>query len=79
MAFAVFTENMVKYRQWNGRKGSAPLPIFLKGEWDMKRVKAACICQTLHFLLKEDTEPGLARRLVQEEVAAYKSGWTVAM
>ena len=45
----------------------------------MKRVKAACICQTLHFLLKEDTEPGLARRLVQEEVAAYKSGWTVAM
>lgn len=22
----------------------------------MKRVKAACICQTLHFMLKEDVE-----------------------
>lgn len=39
----------------------------------MKRVKAACICQTLHFMLKEDTDPGLARRLVQEEVKAYRS------
>ena len=38
----------------------------------MKRVKAACICQTLHFLLKEDTDPALAQRLVQDEVAAYR-------
>lgn len=38
----------------------------------MKRIKAACICQTLHFLLKEDTEPVLAQRLVQDEVAAYR-------
>ncbi len=38
----------------------------------MKRIKAACICQTLHFLLKEDTEPALAQRLVQDEVAAYR-------
>lgn len=38
----------------------------------MKRVKAACICQTLHFLLKEDTDPALARRLVQDEVTAYR-------
>lgn len=38
----------------------------------MKRVKAACICQTLHFLLKEDTDPVLAQRLVQDEVAAYR-------
>ena len=38
----------------------------------MKRVKAACICQTLHFLLKEDTVPVLAQRLVQDEVAAYR-------
>ncbi len=38
----------------------------------MKRVKAACICQTLHFLLKEDTDPALARRLVQDEVAGYR-------
>ena len=38
----------------------------------MKRVKAACIWQTLHFLLKEDTDPELARRLVQDEVADYR-------
>ena len=38
----------------------------------MKRIKAAGICQTLHFLLKEDTEPVLAQRLVQDEVAAYR-------
>ena len=38
----------------------------------MKRVKAASICQTLHFLLKEDTDPVLAQRLVQDEVAAYR-------
>lgn len=38
----------------------------------MKRVKAACICQMLHFLLKEDTDPVLAQRLVQDEVAAYR-------
>ncbi len=38
----------------------------------MKRIKAACICQTLHFLLKEGTEPVLAQRLVQDEVAAYR-------
>lgn len=38
----------------------------------MKRVKAACICQTLRFLLKEDTDPVLAQRLVQDEVAAYR-------
>lgn len=39
----------------------------------MKRVKAACICQTLHFLLKEDVEHSNAVRLVQEEVAYYKA------
>lgn len=38
----------------------------------MKRVKAACICQTLHFMLKEDLEHASAVKLVQEEVAAYK-------
>lgn len=39
----------------------------------MKRVKAACICQTLHFMLKEDTPHSYAVKLVQEEVAQYKS------
>lgn len=40
----------------------------------MKRVKAACICQTLHFMLKEDLDHGLAAKLVQEEVENYKKG-----
>lgn len=38
----------------------------------MKRVKAACICQTLHFQLKDDIEHDLAVKMVQEEVRRYK-------
>lgn len=38
----------------------------------MKRVKAACITQTLHFILKEDFGHEYAVKLVQEEVAKYK-------
>ncbi len=38
----------------------------------MKRVKAACITQTLHFLLKEDIGHDYAVRLVNEEVRKYK-------
>ena len=38
----------------------------------MKRVKAACICQTLHFMLKEDVAHDYAVRLVQDEVAHYR-------
>lgn len=40
----------------------------------MKRVKAACICQTLHFMLKEDLGHDYAVRKVQEEVEQYKKG-----
>ena len=40
----------------------------------MKRIKAACICQTLHFMLKDDTEHDYAVKLVREEVEKYKSG-----
>ncbi len=40
----------------------------------MKRVKAACICQTLHFMLKEDVPHDWAAKQVQEEVANYKRG-----
>ena len=40
----------------------------------MKRVKAACICQTLHFMLKEDVDRETAISLVEQEVAAYKTG-----
>lgn len=38
----------------------------------MKRVKAACITQTLHFLLKEDVGREYAKKLVAEEVKKYK-------
>lgn len=38
----------------------------------MKRIKAACICQTLHFMLKEDLEHEMAVRQVKEEVVQYK-------
>lgn len=38
----------------------------------MKRVKAACITQTLHFQLKEDLGHDYAVKMVQEEVAKYK-------
>jgi hypothetical protein len=40
----------------------------------MKRVKAACICQTLHFMLKEDVEHDYAVSLVKQEVEHYKRG-----
>lgn len=39
----------------------------------MKRVKAACICQTLHFMLKEDVGHDYAVNLVNDEVANYKA------
>ncbi len=38
----------------------------------MKRVRSACICQTLHFLLKEDMLSEYAKKQVREEVAHYK-------
>ncbi len=39
----------------------------------MKRVKEACICQTLHFMLKEDVPHSYAVRVVEEEVRRYKT------
>lgn len=38
----------------------------------MKRIKAACICQTLHFQLKEDVDHNFAVEAVRQEVAHYK-------
>ena len=38
----------------------------------MKRVKAACICQTLHFMLKEDVEHDWAVQQVKQEVEQYR-------
>lgn len=40
----------------------------------MKRVMAACITQTLHFMLKEDLGRDYAKKVVQEEVEKYKAG-----
>lgn len=40
----------------------------------MKRVKAACITQTLHFMLKEDAEHDYAVKMVEEEIKKYKNG-----
>lgn len=39
----------------------------------MKRIKAACICQTLHFMLKEDVGHDYAAKMVKDEVAQYKA------
>lgn len=39
----------------------------------MKRVKEACICQTLHFMLKEDTDHAYAVGLIQNEIRKYKA------
>ena len=39
----------------------------------MKRVKAACICQTPHFMLKDDLGHDYAVKLVKEEVEKYKA------
>jgi len=38
----------------------------------MKRVKAACLTQTVHFLLKEDVSYNYAVKFVDEEVKKYK-------
>lgn len=39
----------------------------------MKRVKAACICQTLHFMLKDDLGHDYAVKMVKDEVQNYKA------
>lgn len=38
----------------------------------MKRIKSACITQTVHFMLKEDYGHDYAVRCVNEEVEKYK-------
>jgi len=40
----------------------------------MKRIKSACICQTLHFTLKEDAEHQWAVNQVKQELEHYKKG-----
>ncbi len=38
----------------------------------MKRIKAACICQTLQFIPKEDPDHDYAVSFVKREVEQYK-------
>ena len=38
----------------------------------MKRVKAACMCQTLHFMLTDGEEHHYAVKQVKDEVEKYK-------
>ena len=40
----------------------------------MKRVKAACICQTLHFQAKEEIQRDAAAAMARQEVEQYKLG-----
>lgn len=39
----------------------------------MKRIQSACICQTLHFILKDDVPHEEAVAQVQHEVERYKA------
>ena len=39
----------------------------------MKRIQFACLAQTIHFMLKEDTDRESATALVRQEVEHYKA------
>lgn len=39
----------------------------------MKRIKFACLEQTIHFMLKEDMPRNIAVRAVEEEFSQYKA------
>lgn len=41
----------------------------------MKCIQAAYICQTLHFVLKEELPHPYAAELVRKEVLQYKKVW----
>ena len=38
----------------------------------MKRIQSACICQTLHFMQKDDVDHDRAAKWNKEEVEKYK-------
>ena len=38
----------------------------------MKRVQAACICQTLHFFQKDEVTKSIQERMANEELEKYK-------
>ena len=45
----------------------------------MKRVSSACICQTLHFMLKEDAAHDHAVRLVARKCSNTNKRWSAAI
>lgn len=55
----------------SGCVGAARL-FFGTGGNGMKRIKAACICQTLHFMLKDGVGHDDAVKQVEQEVEQYK-------
>ncbi len=40
----------------------------------MKRIKSACICQTIHFMLKDGISNAETKAQVEMEVERYKNG-----
>ncbi len=38
----------------------------------MKRIKSACICQTIHFMLKDGVYGDYGRKQIEAEVEHYK-------
>lgn len=38
----------------------------------MKRVQAACICQTLHFFQKDEVTKSIQEKMANEELEKYK-------
>lgn len=55
-------EILVAFRRWK-REDT---------EKNMKRIKAACITQTIHFINKDITKSEYSKRKVQEEITRYK-------
>ena len=56
------------------RKSSCITRFFYEEEKNqMTRVQAACICQTLHFMLKDTFSYGYAAKLVKDDVERYKA------
>jgi hypothetical protein len=69
----VHVENTGMYIFGITSKSKNLLQLHYKGGKKMKRVKYACLEQTLHFMLKEDgISHDAAVRTVKEEVADYK-------
>ncbi|MFD1404900.1 hypothetical protein [Robinsoniella peoriensis] len=43
----------------------------------MKRIKSACLEQTIHFILKDGIGSAKAKKEVQQEMKNIKYSWTI--